>query len=549
MTSAEYQAEFDKWVGQGYRLVEISGYAVGSDVRYAAIWEKSAGPAWVARHGLTSAQYQTEFDKWVGQGYRLIEISGYAVGSDVRYAAIWEKSAGPAWVARHGLTGTQYQTEFDKWVGQGYRLVEISGYAVGSDVRYAAIWEKSAGPAWVARHGLTSAQYQGEFDNFYYQGYRLKWVSGYTAAGAPRYAAIWQSEAMSDTDLSLIDAKIQAYMSANAIPGLSIAITKQERLVFAKGYGYADTGTKEQVNPDHLFRIASISKPNTALAIMTLIEAGKLTADQKVFGAGAILGTQYGTKPYNDKVKAITVKHLLQHTSGWVGNDADGDGQPDEDWMFMNSSMSQSELIGWVLDNRPPKNQPGKVYQYLNFGYCLLGRVIEKVSGQQYENYVKTAVHAKCGIQRMQIGGNTQTERRPGEVTYYGSNAYGLNLRRMDAHGGWIATPIDLMRLMARTDGFTVKTDILKAVDETTMFTGSSANPGYGMGWIVSNGFRGHNGAMNGTIGFLVRRDDGFSFAVLANIRPNADQFCFTLKGVLDDIVGSVADWPEYDLF
>ncbi|MEH1924768.1 MAG: hypothetical protein V7L07_27410 [Nostoc sp.] len=192
LTSAQYQATFDKLVGQGYRLVDVSGYGVNGQDRYAAIWVKSGGPAWQARHGLTSAQYQATFDKLVGEGYRLVHVSGYSVNGKDRYAAIWEKSDSPAWEARHGLTSAQYQATFDKLVGEGYRLVDVSGYSVNGQDRYAAIWVKSGGPAWQARHGLTSAQYQATFDKLVGEGYRLVHVSGYGVNGQNRYAAIWE---------------------------------------------------------------------------------------------------------------------------------------------------------------------------------------------------------------------------------------------------------------------------------------------------------------------------------------------------------------------
>jgi hypothetical protein len=91
LTSAQYQQVFDELVGQGYRLVHVSGYGVGNQDRYAAIWEQRSGPAWQARHGLTSAQYQQVFDELVGQGYRLTRVSGYGVGNQDRYAALWEQ--------------------------------------------------------------------------------------------------------------------------------------------------------------------------------------------------------------------------------------------------------------------------------------------------------------------------------------------------------------------------------------------------------------------------------------------------------------------------
>ena len=147
--------------------------------RYAAFWEKGAGPAWRARHGLTSAQYQQEFNTLTKQGYRLVHISGYSVGGQDRYAAIWEKRQGPAWLASHGLTSAQYQQEFNTRTKQGYRLARISGWRSGATAHYAAIWVKIKGPAWVARHGMLSDAYQENFDKFAKQGYRLKNVSGY----------------------------------------------------------------------------------------------------------------------------------------------------------------------------------------------------------------------------------------------------------------------------------------------------------------------------------------------------------------------------------
>jgi hypothetical protein len=192
LTSAQYQQVFDTLTRQGYRLVHVSGYSVDASDRYAAIWEQRGGPAWAARHGLTSAQYQQEFTRLAQQGYRPVHVSGYAVGGHDRYAAIWEQRGGPAWAARHGLTSAQYQQEFTRLTQEGYRVVDVSGYSVGGQDRYAAIWEKSQGPAWVARHGLSSAQYQQEFNRVTQQGYRLARISGWRSGNTVHYAAIWE---------------------------------------------------------------------------------------------------------------------------------------------------------------------------------------------------------------------------------------------------------------------------------------------------------------------------------------------------------------------
>jgi hypothetical protein len=219
MTSAQYQQTFNQLVAEGYRLVQVSGYGSGGQDRYAAIWDKCATNAWIARHGMTSAQYQQEFNQHVAQGYQLVWVNGYAVNGQDRYAAIWEKRSNQnPWVARHGMTSAQYQQEFNQLTQAGYRLTQVSAYNVGKDDRYAAIWEKRSGPAWQARHGLFSEQYQQQFNQITGQGYRPVQVSGYagervvgdeqtTCSGdicqtkfthklvmQDRYAAIWDQQ-------------------------------------------------------------------------------------------------------------------------------------------------------------------------------------------------------------------------------------------------------------------------------------------------------------------------------------------------------------------
>ena len=146
---------------------------------------------WQARHGMTSAEYQQVFNDLTSQGYRLVDVSGYEVGGQDLYAAIWEQRVGPSWEARHGLTFSQYQQTFNELQGKGYRLVHVSGYGVRGQDFYAAIWEKRNGSPWQARHGMTAAEYQQAFNNLAHQGYRLIDVSGYNVGGQDRYAAIW----------------------------------------------------------------------------------------------------------------------------------------------------------------------------------------------------------------------------------------------------------------------------------------------------------------------------------------------------------------------
>jgi len=192
MTSGQYQQAFDNLVSQGYRLAHVDGYAVAGQPLFAAIWNKVAGPPWQARHDMDAARYQMTFDQMSAQGYRLVKVSGYDGGNGALYAALWVQRPGPDWRARHGMSSAEYQQTFDNLTGQGYRLAWVNGYGVAGVPYFAAIFERSPGPAYLARHGMTSDQYQAAFDSAVAQGYRLRHVDGYTAGGGvPNFAAIW----------------------------------------------------------------------------------------------------------------------------------------------------------------------------------------------------------------------------------------------------------------------------------------------------------------------------------------------------------------------
>ena len=133
---------------------------------------------WVTRHGLSSAQYQTEFDKWADKDYRLTYVSGHQQqgstgGLDARYNAIWEKTSGANWYAKHDMTAAEYQTAVDEAERRGYQPILVDAFNVGSSVLFVAIFEKENSD-WVARHGMTSSEYQSLADDLVdKKGYRF----------------------------------------------------------------------------------------------------------------------------------------------------------------------------------------------------------------------------------------------------------------------------------------------------------------------------------------------------------------------------------------
>jgi hypothetical protein len=184
--------------------------------------------------------------------------------------------------------------------------------------------------------------------------------------------------------------------------------------------------------------------------------------------------------------------------------------------------------------------------------------VIERRSGRTYEQFVQQELLAPSCVTDMEIGGRTLAERKPNEVVYYqpgGGDPYNLSPSRMDAHGGWIAKPIDLLLLLRRMDGNTNQAELLQPDSLAEMLTPSGApggGAGYGLGVGIGGSGWGHNGAMNGTIADLSYRNDGYGFAVTCNTRPASDEFVGILKGTIMDIIDALDAanaWPNYDLF
>ncbi|MFZ5634965.1 MAG: serine hydrolase [Pseudomonadota bacterium] len=522
LNAQQYQAAFDDYAKKGYRLTFVNGYAVGGNAYYAGIWTKSGGPAWSARHGLTSAQYQDAVEDLSKQGYGLSHVSAYTVGGTPRFAAIFEKG-GPAWVARHGLTSAQYQTAFEGYAREGYRLKVVSGYREGNGDRYAALWVKTGGPQWSARHGIPAAHYQSVFDNYRYQSWEPTYIEAFNGGNGVRFNGVWQNSTFRPQDLALIESKARAYMRANDVPGLSIAIMRNEKLVYAAGFGVADKDSSEPVGPMHRFRIASVSKPFTHIAVLKLIADTNLDSGSKVFGNGSVLGGQYPTPDNNPKIEDITVDHLIRHRAGFVNVDKDG---ASSDPMFAYTGTTHKGLIEWALANYPlgydpgtvdynPDNDPKTNDMYSNFGYSVLGRVIEAKTGKSYEAYVRDAIFKPAGAGDIVIGGDKAADRKPGEVVYYGGGAYSsVKPVRFDSHGGWIARPMDLLRVMKY---------------ESVLGTPYA-----------------HYGEMSGTMSIYRRTSDGFGLAATANSNNDSTG---DMNAMMTDIAKGVPNWPDIDLF
>lgn len=378
-------------------------------------------------------------------------------------------------------------------------------------------------------------------------------------------------------DNSLTDARafesaekgIEWFMKNWSIKGASVAVAKEGKLLYARGFGYASLPDSLPVEPYHRFRVASVSKLITAVAIMKLQEEGRLTVTEKVFGPGAILDDTLFAHPKDRRVFDITVGHLLAHEGGWS--------QRYGDQMFMPEVISRTMDVPMPVDLKTiirfalSKNlhfAPGTGQSYSNLGYSILGLVIEEASGMDYETYCRRKILEPLGIFDMSLGRNLPEDALPLEVSYYEvenaplrPSVYGTgemvpasrggnDIETLGAAGGWVATAPDLMRLLLAVDGFDEPKDIL--LPESIEFMTDVYNGFAPVGWraTMPNGTWWRTGSFSGTTAMLKRMPDGTAWVVLMNSSAwNGPELTSDVDQMMARFLQRINEWPETDLF
>lgn len=367
-----------------------------------------------------------------------------------------------------------------------------------------------------------------------------------------------------------MEKNIADFLKRYQIKGASVAITKDGRLVYAKGFGYANEEKNEKVEPRHIFRIASVSKLITAVAVMHLVEEGKFELDSRVFGADGILNDSIYLDYKDKRIEDISIQDLLLHKAGWSRYYGDPIFMPHVVSRRMKTELpvKHEGVISYTL-TRKLNYQPGTRYSYSNVGYVMLGEVIEKVTGMAYEDYIQYAILNPLGIHDMRIGKGYYEQRAENEVKYYevsGSRevlafdshdsyvprVYGGNdIELLGAAGGWLASPAEMLKLVVAIDGFTTSPDLL--MPETIQEMTNTRKNHYDMiGWKGADGSGTwwRTGTLTGTSALLVRQNNGFNWIIVTNTTTwKRSKIHSETSRTMFRAISRVREWPEYDLF
>jgi hypothetical protein len=191
--ASNYQFVFNQITKSGYRLEWIDGFSVNGKIYYNAVFRPNNGKSWASFHKLTSSQYQNKFNKYTSKGYKPTQVESYRQGNNTFYAVIFIKNNRPKITAYHGISADKHQQRFDELTKNGFQPKNISVVSINGQRSYTALYEQTNVGSFVAKSFLTSAQYQQQFNLNKRSGRQIAYLNAYIHNGETRFTAIWNS--------------------------------------------------------------------------------------------------------------------------------------------------------------------------------------------------------------------------------------------------------------------------------------------------------------------------------------------------------------------
>jgi CubicO group peptidase (beta-lactamase class C family) len=467
VSAATHQTQVTNLSKAGYGMISLSVYGDPGDAQYAAVWVDRPMATWSAIHGVDGDAYQAWFNTNVKAGYAASLVSATGSGGGAIFAAVMIKDVGAGWVAHHGLTQSQFNaanasamtsglrphsvtiygdsgsplyagawwpnTDWVKWMvnpGDGassyqhtFNLcTQLPGYTLNAwrpayvtlsdNQTYCSVYSDDLVDDWFARHGLSAADYQTEFDNQKKAGRYPICVQGGGSGSSTRYAAVfakndvpearhWTATGQAVAAYQNVDQLFQAFMEQQAIRAAQVAILKNGTTVFNRGYTWAEPGYRT-TQPSDRFLLASCSKMFCEGTMQSLYDAGTLSPGDFAFAKLGISNPGHVTGH-----DSITIQQLLGHFSGY-----DDGVSPYFDPTYAMGQIANSlgvthptrlDICKYMY-TQPLQHTPGAQYAYSNFGYLMLAALVDKHGGTgDYFTYLKNTLLDPAGITEVEV--------------------------------------------------------------------------------------------------------------------------------------------------
>jgi len=621
VTATTHQLQISLLSGQGYRPISLAVSGGAANARYSAVWQQGPSPFWVTAHGMSHSQYATQATTWANQGYRAKLVAASGVGNDAVFAAVWvndgvaavhnqnqtasffdgkiasERTSGrrlvccapynrygtdyfvtvfepddseTAWGAEADDDSTQFNHAFGEYaLGHG----RPTWIATSDSQRYTHVWRDDRVGNWSVVVGRTSAQFDADKVTFSGQGLILTCIAASGYGSAARFGGIFQQRLTPHTrpltltgldvpEMDGFDDYADDYMQAHGARNVSIAVARNGRLIYARGYTLAEPG-QFVTQPTTPFRIGSISKPLCGTVIHDLISRG-----QGGFGLNTSITSYLGISPYASGAQNATVLRLLRHTSGITPDVGPFDALAHANPPLVVMPVDERYIVSYAC-SLPFGTLD--LWNYANTGNTALGQVVEQATGQAYMTALRDRLFAPVNTTALWQQKARPEDFAPGEAPYHPSALYlqpstvhydqrllvGQYARDYwDSAGGAVCSAVTLARVVS--GAFCTGNDspsLLPAARTAALVRSTFSEVGSGApkNWTdgswqwrsLGNGRYQyhHDGRAEGFGARCFFTTDGLCVVMLAN--AEAAPSAVTLLDKAD----AVTTWPDHDLF
>lgn len=337
-------------------------------------------------------------------------------------------------------------------------------------------------------------------------------------------------------DTDRIDKEFEKFVKYKKIPGLSFVLANKGRIIYSNAYGFADIRKKIKLEPKHRMSVSICTQMFTSTAIHRLIQEGKLSLEDRIFGPGSIFQNEFrSVRKYE---QTLTVRNLLESTVG-------------EEWSvkesterYLKGATFELKMNNFLREVKL-RRKPNQNSYFSGICYYLLGRVIEKKTGKDYLEYVQETLKESLESDISIMGDANIKDIAVQYLDDFSISNRAGSFYNLDSANGIICSPTDVMNLFLSIDGDPVKKDVLIPAAIRILHTPSKINTKAGKGWVFDqNNKFSFNWFVRDSACVYSFEPGGLSWVVVVNGRSKKSSFTQQFMTITEEALSKIKDFP-----